>query len=129
MTDTADRYRIVPRGAMAATVRSFDFEVRTMVDYDMTYLQDRVIADVFVNGKPCGIYATVRCGDHTGHPQELLEHFGPDLERVVVDEFMGLGYRRKVATLEAEVAALKAHINRPRWWQIRRLWAARKETR
>lgn len=106
-----------------STVRPFEFAVRTLLDYDATFLTDRVHSSVFVNGKPTGVYAAVKIEESPRGEWEcrqVLERYGPDLERVVVDEFMGLGYRRRVAELEAQVQHLHAHINRIRWWQLRR---------
>lgn len=116
----------IPPGSSA--VRPFEFAVRTIVDYDMNFLQDRLRSDVFVNGQPAGVYACMRIDDRLARdPREAIERFGPDLERMVVDEFMGLGYRKQVRELEVQVRALQAHIDRPRWWQlrpVRRRWVA-----
>lgn len=122
-----DPHNIVPRGAAVATVKPFEFQVRTLVDYDVTYMQDRVRSDVFVNGKPCGVYACAVVeeffSDHgRAGLEEAMRIVGPDLERMVVDEFMGLGYRKRVRELEDKVQKLQAHINRVRWWQLRRIY-------
>lgn len=123
-TTTHDPYHIVPRNVTHAAVKSFDFQVRTMVDYDVNFLQDRVRSEIFVNGTYCGVYAAAKVDDSFARDSDLrraMEFYGPELERMVVDEFMGLGYRKRVRALEDEVRALKAHINRPRWWQFRPL--------
>lgn len=122
-----DPYGIVPKGASVAKVSPFEFQVRTLVDYDARFLQDRLHSSIFVNGNPVGVYAAMRLGEGMADsPRQALERFGPDLERNVVDEFMGLGYRKQVRDLEDRVNALQAFIDRPRWWQfrpLRREWA------
>lgn len=134
---------IIPRGCPPshAGVRDVAFRIRTMVEYDPVYMQDSVRADLFMNDTPTGIYAVTRYGFWQGNPADALGMFGPELERMVIGEFMGLDYRRRVGALEDQVETLQsqareatslvseltAHINRPRWWQIRRLWAARKQ--
>lgn len=120
-----DPYRIVPQGAMAATVRPLDLQVRTIVEYDVLYMQDRVRADLFANGLPLGIYAIAAVGrDDVMSPAEALRVFGPELERMIVEEFMGLGYRRRIKDLEDQVQRLHEDVHRERWWQFRpqRLW-------
>ena len=111
---------IIPRGVKPghAYVSPFEFAVRTMIDFDMAFLQDRVRSEVFVNGKPCGVYAAIKVddGQYPVSPEEALRRYGPDLERVVVDEFMGLGYRRRVQVLENELAEIKNRLAR-RWWR------------
>lgn len=125
-----DPRNIVPNGVPAGGSRvvPFDFAVRTIMDYDVNFLQDRLHSSVFVNGKPTGVYAAMRLDDDAyRYPQEALERYAPDLERLVVDEFMGLGYRKQVRELEVQVRALQAYIDRPRWWQfrpVRRRWNA-----
>lgn len=117
----------VQEGAYA--VRPFEFAVRTIVDYDVAFMQDRVHSSIFINGKPAGVYAAARVDDRFDgpfNPAEAIARYGPDLERMVIDEFMGLGYRKRVRELEREVRDLKAHIDRPRWWQFR---PARREWR
>lgn len=123
--------RIIPSGVTVAAVKDFQFKVRLMADYDATFLQDRLRADVFVNDQPVGVYSSMRVGDEFSRYgrqglEEAMRTFGPDLERSVADEFMGLGYRQKVRDLETQLLILEAHINRVRWWQVRRRWAARK---
>lgn len=116
--------RIVPRGVRpdSASVRSFEFAVRTILDYDANFLQDRLCSSIFVNGEPTGVYSCLKVDDDIARsPAQAIERYGPALERSVVDEFMGLGYRKTVRELEARVNALQAHINRPRWWQFRPL--------
>lgn len=130
MTDLNDPRKIVPQAIQegAYAVRPFDFAVRTIVDYDATFLQDRVHSSIFINGQPAGVYAAARVDDRFDgpfNPAEAIARYGPDLERMVIDEFMGLGYRKRVRELEAQVARLQAHIDRPRWWQfrpVRREW-------
>ena len=126
-----DPHGIIPRGATIAAVKSFDFQIRTMVDYDANFMRDRVRCDVFANGKPVGVYAAVAVDDRqfeasrTGL-RDAMQAYGPQLERSVIDEFMGLGYRRRVQELEDQVRELQAYIHRIRWWQLRRKWQARK---
>jgi hypothetical protein len=112
-----DPSKIIPRGCPPGTayVKPFEFAIRVLAEYDMNLLQDRLRADVMVNGQPTGVYAMARVGDGED-VREMLEVHGPHLERTVADEFMGLGYRRRVQALENELAALKNHINRRRWW-------------
>lgn len=135
-THPMDPYGIIPLGVQVAAVRPFDFQVRTIVDYDVAFMQDRVRSDVFVNGKPVGIYAVAKVDDGFTRDgrhglQRALETYGPDLERMVADEFMGLGYRRRVQELEYQVNRLQAMIDRPRWWQfrpVRRRWRTLRAT-
>lgn len=130
-----DTYNIIPRGVSPsqAVVRNLDFQIRTLAEYDVCFMQDRLRADLFVNGKPTGVYAIAALGEEfTRHGQyglqRAMETFGPDLERMVVDELIGHKYRKMVDGLEAEIEALKAHVKRVRWWQVRRRLAARRET-
>lgn len=120
-----DPSKIVPRAIQpgASLVRPFEFAVRTIVDYDVNFLQDRVHSSIFVNGHPAGVYAAARVDDYDGpiNPAEAIARYGPDLERMVIDEFMGLGYRKQVRALEAEVRDLKAYIHRDRWFHFRPL--------
>lgn len=120
MHPSSPNANIIPRGVQPghAYVSPFEFAVRTMVEYDMNFLQDRVRAEVFANGKPVGVYALARVPDEGTYPmspEEALRRFGPELERNVIDEFMGLGYRRRVQALENELAEIKNRLNR-RWW-------------
>lgn len=121
---TDDPYRIVPRGAMAATVRPLDLQIRTMVEYDVNFMQDRVRADLFAGGHPAGVYAIAAVPrDENMHPQEAIRTFEPELGRMIVDQM--LGHRRHQA-LVAEVRALRDYIERDRWWQFMpvRRWAS-----
>ena len=76
---------IIPRGVKPghAYVSPFEFAVRTMIDFDMAFLQDRVRSEIFVNGKPCGVYAAIKVDDsrYPVSPEEALRRYGPDLER------------------------------------------------
>lgn len=126
-----DNHNIVPAAIPpgGAVVRPFEFQIRTLLDYDVTFMQDRIHSSIFVNGQPCGVYAAARVDEQPRDQwerTEVIRRYAPELERMVVDEFMGLGYRRQVQDLQREIDALKAHINRVRWWQLRRRWAARK---
>jgi hypothetical protein len=116
-THPNDHAKIVPNGIWPefAYVKPLDFAIRVIAEYDMDFLEDRLRADVFVNGQPTGVYAMARVGD--GDVREALERHGPHLERSVAEAFMGLGYRERVRDLENELAALKNHIHRKRWWQ------------
>lgn len=116
-----DTHNIIPRSIPegGAVVRPFEFQVRTLLDYDVNFLQDRVVSEVFVNGQKAGVYACARVEEYpqtASQRRHVIEKYGPDLERLVVDEFMGLGYRRQA--LEAEVATLKAYIHRERWFHF-----------
>lgn len=129
-----DTYGIIPRAATAARVTPFEFQVRTLADYDVNYMRDQIRSDIFINGKPAGVYAVAvvdeaftDCG--AAGLQEAILRYGPNLERTLVEEFMGLDYRRRVKALERELQALREHVNRPRWWQFhparRQITAAR----
>lgn len=109
-------------------VTPFNFEIRISCDYDVNYLQDRVTAKVYANGQYTGNYCSVRPMEDLsqfgrGYEHELIRRYGPDLQRMAIDEFTGNRYRQEVGRLSNELAALKAHVNRPRWWQ-RRTWRA-----
>lgn len=124
MRHPGDTHGIIPNGASHGMVRPFDFQVRTLVEYDMNFLTDRVRSDIFINGNPAGVYGCVRVDDSEfGSDREglqrAMEAYAPDLERSVIDEFMGLGYRRQVRALETELRDLKAYVNRDRWWHFR----------
>lgn len=131
---TNDPHRIIPRGAMAAIVRPMDLQIRYMVDYDTRYMQDRVRADIFVNGQPLGPYAVAVVDDrgtYPVHPQDAILRYAPDLERVVLNEFStALSHGRRVDDLEAVVDHLRneiASLTSRRWWHptrdaVRDLW-------
>ena len=125
-----DKYGIIPYGVQAARVKPFEFQVRTMVDYDMNFMSDRVVSEIFVNGVNTGVYATARVyesysdyGTRQYELNKMLTDYAPELERIVVDEFMGLGYRERVRALEDRVR----HLTRIRWWHFRSRWNSRKE--
>lgn len=103
-------------------VTDWSFRVRTMADYDMNFLQDRLRSEVFINDQPVGVYSVMCLPDEVSTDLAAALHFfGPKLERNVIDEFMGLGYRRRVGELERELRELKAFVNRDHWWQFRPL--------
>lgn len=108
-------------------VTPFNFSVVTEVDYDVNFMRDRLVSRVFVNDNYAGVYSAMALGEEVS-ADYALQHFGPDIERGLVDQFMGLGYRKQVRDLQRQVADLQAHINRVRWWQIRRRWAARHDS-
>ena len=115
-----DPRNIVPRAFPPGSydVRPLEFAVRTVVDYDPNYLRDRVHASIFINGQPSGIYAARAIEDSNWvDPREVLVSHAPRLEQEVIREFMGIDYRDRIKALEAEVALLREHINRPRWWR------------
>lgn len=125
MIDLNHPSNIVPNGIEHATVKPVNFAVRTMVDYDMKYLRDRLRADVFIDGKPAGVYACVAGFDGLS-AEEALRTLGPEVERQVIDEFMGLGYRKRVRQLEVELRHLRAFVDRDRWFHfvaVRRAYA------
>lgn len=128
MTTNPNAYeKIVPRAIPpgGAVVRPFEFAVRTLVDYDVNYLTDRVVSSVFVNGHPSGVYATMRIEESPTTPGDyanVLDQYGPDLERLVIDEFMGLGYRKELRAAQRQIEELQDridHLERPRWWHLR----------
>lgn len=123
---------IIPRGAYGI-VQPVGIAVRYLLEYDVRYMQDRLRADLFVNGSPVGIYAVAALGDDfvsysygsgQSGPQaaaEAVRRHGADLERMVMDELVGHSYRRRVQDLEEMVRALAApKPPRPRWY--RRAW-------
>lgn len=126
-----DLYGIVPRGAITARVTPFDLQIRTLAEYDANYLRDQIRSDLFINGHPAGIYAVAVVDDafaDLGREglEEAIRRLGPDLERMLIEEFIGHGYRRRVKVLEDELKALRDHVNRPRWFHfhpVRRVWA------
>lgn len=104
----------------------FNFEVRSIVDYDANYLRDRVVSRVFVNDKETGIYAAMALDDEVIKSAIdvplALERFGEDLERSVIDEFLGLRFREQVTDAHREIRKLQERINhleRTRWWHLR----------
>lgn len=117
---------IVPRNLPPSSVRvsAVNFRLRTIVDYDAAYLRDRVVTDLFMNDTPTGIHAIAQVDGWKVSPGQAIEQHGPDLERLVIEEFMGLGYRRRVEKLEAALCELQQHVDRVRWWQLRRRWTA-----
>lgn len=125
-----DYDKIVPRAVRpgGATVRPLEIAIRTMLDYDANYMQDRIRSEIFINGRYAGVYAATTFNEAPRDEYErrqVLECYGPELERGLVDEFMGLGYRKRVKALEEQVSRLEAHINRTRWWHfrpVRREW-------
>lgn len=120
-TNPQDPYHIIPRGATAARVTPWAFQVRTLVDYDVNFLQDRIVSQVFIDGQNTGVYSVAKPFDDFENPQVLLERYGADTERAVIDEFLGLGYRRRVVDLEREIKGLRErldHVTRIRWWQF-----------
>lgn len=132
MTNPNDPYGIIPRGVAVARVKSFDFQIRSMVDYDVNFLRDRVRSEIFVNGHPAGTYAVTALdandvfGTDRASLQQALETFAPEQERGLVDEFMGLGYRKRVRALEIELKHLRDYVERDRWFHfvpVRRRYA------
>jgi len=124
MTNPNDPSKILPRAIPPGygNVRPFEFAVRTLIDYDMNFMQDRIVSEIFINGQPAKVYSVARINESVGSPEEaqhVMALYGPELERAVIDQFMGLGYRQQVRDLEREVRDLKAYINRPRWFHFR----------
>lgn len=120
---TFDPNHIIPRGALDAVVKPLDLEVRFMHDFDVIYLRDRVIADLFANGKPLGIYARAVMDDVDWRdPHEAIQRYGPDLERSLINSFSrGLANTDRVDNLEAQVQRLHEEIialRRPVWRKV-----------
>lgn len=126
----------VPRSISAIAgchqITSFNFSVRTLLDYDATFLSDRIVSEIFINGIKAGPYSAMRIEESPRNEWErrdVIARYAPEMERGLIDEFMGLGYRRRVRELEDSLAALQMHVNRVRWWQVKRRLAHRKAQR
>jgi hypothetical protein len=105
-----DRHNIIPRGVSHGAVIPLDLQCRITTDYDIRFMQDRIRADIFINGQPTGHYSQAVVDDRDfGYPGALLdamERYAPDLQRAAIDEFVGYNLRRKVEAHEDRVAYL-----------------------
>jgi hypothetical protein len=126
---------IIPRNVPGLVVpATLDF--RFLLDYDLTYMRDRLICDLFVDGMPTGIHSRaylddsfVRSAYGSGQSKEdavreAIARYGEDLRRGILEELVGHGYRRQVDRLQRQVDSLQAavdHLTRPRWWHFTRL--------
>lgn len=148
-----DPYDLLPRerksdGWPYGTLRPLLLQVRTTTQYDATFLQDVVVAEIFINGRSTRIQAKARVDDREFPTAQsmayVIERYGPELERMVIDEFVtGGGMRERVQFLEgqsqrafdktqslaevadeqwdringleAQVSALRARLDRPNW--------------
>ena len=135
---------IIPKGSWAARVVPLNIQIRTMAEYDIDYMRDRIVSEVFVNRTPTRIRAVAMAADEACFRgaqgmQDEVDRLAPELERMVIDELSGRPLRAKIETLEKQarwaddrivtlrdqVDTLEDHIHRIRWWQVRRWWAAR----
>jgi len=138
-----DPHGIIPRGVSHGAVIPLDLQVRLTTEYDTAYLQDRVVAEVFINRQPtrCRAVAVVDERQFGYDPDSLLravEHYGPDLQRMVVEELIGTNLRAEVSrlgsvvreqdhradkhgerihSLESEIIALRRRVFRPPWYK------------
>lgn len=128
MSDLNAYEKIVPRAIPegGATVKTFDFAVRTLLDYDASWMSDRVHASIFIDGKPTGIYSSKHIDEMPGSADEragALELHGKAVERVAIDAFLDTGWREETVQLGREIRTLLeriAYLERVRWWQLRR---------
>jgi hypothetical protein len=121
---------IIPRGQYGV-VQPVGIAVRYVLEYSTAYMQDRLRADLFVNGSPVGIFAIAVLDDDfipysygsggsgQGAAYEAVRRYGADLERAVMDELVGHSYRRRVQDLEDAVRRLESQQHRVRWWHLR----------
>jgi len=114
---------IVPRSVPPQNARltTLSLVIRTMADYDMNFLQDRLVSDLWINGKPTGIHAVTRLPDEVvrgSDASDAIRFFGDDLEQALIEEFVGTQYRQKVQVLEGIVRDLQDFVERDRWWQF-----------
>lgn len=138
-----DRHNIIPQGVSHGAVIPLDLQVRLTTEYDTAYLQDRIVAEVFINRQPTRARAVAVVDEREfGYGREgllhAMERYGPDLQRMVVEELIGTNLRRKVSdldnqgitlfssvgtlerqvnSLETEVRALRAIVSRPPWYK------------
>lgn len=115
-----DTYGIVPRGASAAMVKPVDIQIRTIAEYDISYLRDRLRADLFINGLPAGIYAVADISDELERPgadslESIMRAWAPGLEQMIISEMFG---HKRHEALKAELAALRDYVERDRWFQF-----------
>lgn len=121
-TEKTTRHPLIPHGAMLADVEHIEFDIRTMFDYNVAYMQDRLIVTVHTDNKgDRPAYATMN-GFADEDLVDVRAEFGPQLRRRVIDSALDLGYEadlleesRKVRLLADEIALLR----RP-WW--RKAW-------
>lgn len=118
-----------------ARITELPVRIRHIVEYDIRYMQDRVRSDLFIGDHMTGIYAATVVPEFMD-PQRVLGTMTLDAERAIVELLASTDLRetvRKQGTridiLKAQIAILEDHTHRPRWWQVRRLWAARKAAR
>lgn len=118
-TTRTTRHPLIPSGAQMADVEHIEFDVRTMFDYDPSFMRDRLLVTVHTGDRRAPqSYATV-AGFEWDEAEAVRRNDGPRLRRMVIDNALGLGYEddlteeaRKVRLLAEEVALLR----RP-WWR------------
>jgi hypothetical protein len=117
---------LIPKGASFGRVRMFEFAVRTIVDYDTSYMSDRLVTTTYISGVPTGHYSTVMDTSSLGLAGGgLLGEFGDMTERRVIDALLELGYEKELREREETIRHLVEFMNRPRWYhfpRVRREW-------
>lgn len=111
-----DPHSIIPQGVTHGAVIPLDLQVRITTDYDIAFLEDRVVAEIFINRQPTGCRAVAKVDDREFDYRgdglmRAMERYGPDLQRMAVEEFLGLGLRRKVDALEGQVTSLTRRVD------------------
>lgn len=115
------KHPLIPAGAYNATVEHVEFDIRTMLEYDLCYMRDRLLVTAHVGNEPQPVaYASV-AGFEWEDADAILLAQGPKLRRRVIDHHLQLGYQGDLDALEdalrgalAEVAALR----RPLWRKV-----------
>lgn len=112
---------LIPAGAYNATVEHIEFDIRTMFDYQVDFMRDRLLVTAHVDNEPRPVaYATV-AGFEWEDADAILLSQGPMMRRRVIDHHLQLGYQGDLDALEdalrdahAEIAALR----RPLWRKV-----------
>lgn len=126
-----------PRGDGPLVV-PLTLDVRIRTEYDVRFMQDRIVAELFIGDEYAGAKAVAvppetQMYDQYGRSY-MIRQYAPDLTRMAVRGFIGQHQDRRteITALEGEIAGLRRHLDRMtriRWWQLRARLAYRKAVR
>lgn len=120
----------IPVGA-TGRILPLNIEVRSLLEYDVDYMRDQVRSEVFINGMPTNVSAVAVADDiynftyNFAGAREAFLRLAPEVERMAVQEFVGVDHRRRLDALRRQYLDLRDYVERDRWWQFQpvRRWA------
>ena len=118
-TTKTSLHPLIPQGAQMADVEHIEFDVRTIFDYDATFMRDRLLVTVHTDGKRGPEHYATLTGFEWGSAAQVRKHNQPDLRRRVIDGALGLNYEADLTSLSRGLADACAQIDALRrpWWR------------